>query len=472
MAHKKLGFMQVFIMCGFSMYYCHYMLMFFGFFLKYPLQSSFTLTHLGQIIFFACSVICGSLLLLWFNRNDDALLGKRTLVYIVTLIAGALPSLCALCVSYGLPVPLGVFYVACALGGASVACGFMMFEDLTMNSKLTRGMIVHGTIFSVGAVVFSLCILTLSLAQLAIVSIVLLFLSVFMVSFVVSRRQPVEYEPASDTRKYFKTVRHLDVVAAVISIAFGYAFMLAYNIGTQFLAAAVLIGAIADFAASYFLDHGHRIKFAGALRICCAVISCALIIYLCPGSTLQRVGLCLVIAFWAVFRALNGSSLIELAVKNNLSILYASTRGKLASNFGFTVGLAVGLFAIVYDTSTAYLYSTLGIIAAFIVAALFFLPFEEEETTPGYRTIRVVETSDDDDEQLSLEARCEIATQRFKLSPRESDVLVFVVRGRNASHIAEKLFISESTVKTHMSNLYRKCAVHSQQELIDLIDTF
>ena len=470
MAHKKLGFMQVFIMCGFSMYYCHYMLMFFGFFLKFPLQSDFALVHLGQIVFFACSVACGFLLLLWFNKSDDALQGKRPLVYAVTIVAGCSLPLCALCASYGLPVPLGLFYAACAFGGLSIACGFMMFEDLTMHSKLTRGMVVHGTIFSIGAAAFSICILTLSLSQLAIVSIVLLLLSVFMVRFVVSRRQPVEHTPTAQTRDYFKTVRHLDVVSAVISIAFGYAFMLAYGIGTQFLAVAVLIGAIADFTVSYLLDRGGWIKFAGTLRICAAAISCALIIYLCPGSAFQRMGLCIIIAFWASFRAINGGSIIDLAVRNKLSILYASTRGKLASNFGFTLGLALGLFAVEFGTGEIHLYPTLGIIAAFIIAALFFLPFEDEDKTPGYHTIHVVAAEKPTEEQLTLEARCEAAAKRFRLSPRESDVLAYVVRGRNASHISEKLFISESTVKTHMSNLYKKCGVHSQQELIDLID--
>ena len=49
-------------------------------------------------------------------------------------------------------------------------------------------------------------------------------------------------------------------------------------------------------------------------------------------------------------------------------------------------------------------------------------------------------------------------------------MLTWAAQGRNAKAIAEKLFISESTTKTHMSNIYRKASVHSQQELIALLD--
>jgi len=49
-------------------------------------------------------------------------------------------------------------------------------------------------------------------------------------------------------------------------------------------------------------------------------------------------------------------------------------------------------------------------------------------------------------------------------------VFSYLDKGRNAKHVAEKLFISESTAKTHISNIYRKLGVHSQQELLDTLD--
>ncbi|NHM16242.1 LuxR family transcriptional regulator [Eggerthellaceae bacterium zg-887] len=56
------------------------------------------------------------------------------------------------------------------------------------------------------------------------------------------------------------------------------------------------------------------------------------------------------------------------------------------------------------------------------------------------------------------------------LSPRETDVLRCLARGYDANATAEKLHISWNTVRTHTRNLYTKLDVHSQQELIGLVD--
>ena len=40
----------------------------------------------------------------------------------------------------------------------------------------------------------------------------------------------------------------------------------------------------------------------------------------------------------------------------------------------------------------------------------------------------------------------------------------------NAAYLQEKLFISEGTAKTHIRHIYGKTGVHSQQELMRLID--
>ena len=52
-------------------------------------------------------------------------------------------------------------------------------------------------------------------------------------------------------------------------------------------------------------------------------------------------------------------------------------------------------------------------------------------------------------------------------SPREREVFLLMVQGRSRSYIAKNLFVSEETVKTHVSRLYKKAGVHSKQELID-----
>ena len=42
--------------------------------------------------------------------------------------------------------------------------------------------------------------------------------------------------------------------------------------------------------------------------------------------------------------------------------------------------------------------------------------------------------------------------------------------GRSPKRISEKLFVSESTAKSHCYRIYQKVGVHSQQDLLDVID--
>lgn len=66
--------------------------------------------------------------------------------------------------------------------------------------------------------------------------------------------------------------------------------------------------------------------------------------------------------------------------------------------------------------------------------------------------------------------RCEAIANTYLLSRRESEVMYYLARGYKSSHIQQQLYISEGTAKTHIRHIYRKLNVHSQQDLIHLID--
>lgn len=54
------------------------------------------------------------------------------------------------------------------------------------------------------------------------------------------------------------------------------------------------------------------------------------------------------------------------------------------------------------------------------------------------------------------------------LTPREREVLALVIEGLNNNRIAEKLTISPSTVKSHISNILSKLGVSSRTEAVAL----
>lgn len=65
---------------------------------------------------------------------------------------------------------------------------------------------------------------------------------------------------------------------------------------------------------------------------------------------------------------------------------------------------------------------------------------------------------------------CASITEEYGLTQRESEVMGLVMRGRSGTFVQDKLFISKSTFQTHMRNLYHKLDVHSNQELLDLLE--
>jgi DNA-binding CsgD family transcriptional regulator len=59
------------------------------------------------------------------------------------------------------------------------------------------------------------------------------------------------------------------------------------------------------------------------------------------------------------------------------------------------------------------------------------------------------------------------ALEKLDLSNREFEVLEFMSQGYSNAEIAEKLFLSVSTIKTHISNLYDKMDVKSRTQAIN-----
>lgn len=57
--------------------------------------------------------------------------------------------------------------------------------------------------------------------------------------------------------------------------------------------------------------------------------------------------------------------------------------------------------------------------------------------------------------------------ERFGITAREAEVACLLARGRSKTYIAEALFVSENTVRSHAKRIYAKMGVHSRQELLD-----
>jgi two-component system nitrate/nitrite response regulator NarL len=60
---------------------------------------------------------------------------------------------------------------------------------------------------------------------------------------------------------------------------------------------------------------------------------------------------------------------------------------------------------------------------------------------------------------LVKQVRGRRAEDRPMLTPREREILAFIAEGSSTPHIAKELYLSPTTVKTHLTNLYGKLGV-------------
>lgn len=58
----------------------------------------------------------------------------------------------------------------------------------------------------------------------------------------------------------------------------------------------------------------------------------------------------------------------------------------------------------------------------------------------------------------------------YVLIDRETEVLYLAVQGKTNSQIGRDMFISEGTVKAHLSHIYQKFGIHTRKELMSLFE--
>lgn len=113
----------------------------------------------------------------------------------------------------------------------------------------------------------------------------------------------------------------------------------------------------------------------------------------------------------------------------------------------------------------------------FVAFALFFLLNGNYSESTYDAARRLEQSSFNENERLPAEelpqhtvARCLDVAELYGLTQRETEVLLLLANRYNASSIADLLIISEATTKTHMRKIYAKLDVHSQKDLIKLIN--
>jgi DNA-binding CsgD family transcriptional regulator len=145
--------------------------------------------------------------------------------------------------------------------------------------------------------------------------------------------------------------------------------------------------------------------------------------------------------------------------------------GNCANTLGFVLGWGIGLIVEQFFSSLAaglavaivYMLFFVGLFVMPTIKVSFFTTEEQEEVLdeqPASNTNLM------DDIQI----QCGLATAEFSLSPREEEILNYLMRARNLPSIAKEMIVSENTVKTHVNHIYGKIGVHKREDLVAKVE--
>lgn len=148
-------------------------------------------------------------------------------------------------------------------------------------------------------------------------------------------------------------------------------------------------------------------------------------------------------------------------------------------HIGMSLGLLGGelVFTLIAGGSVQITAIAMLSVLSLVVVAFLVIPEGTiENLAHAVRSDKKKNSENNTDETPSTEGRiennCVLVSECYRLTPRESEVLVLLAYGRTLAIIARDLHIAKGTARTHIENIYRKLDVHKQQELIDLVEGY
>ncbi len=191
-----------------------------------------------------------------------------------------------------------------------------------------------------------------------------------------------------------------------------------------------------------------------------------------PNTLIRFGGDCFTVLLWLVIAGVGRRNLFGM-----LPVLgFALACGSVGTTVGAVSGHAANAFVLgdPVDAMAVCLSLAFGFFAFLWVG---FRSFSFSDTINGVRELsqvaanaQVEQVLESDEPQADVIAqRCATLAEEHGLTPRETEIFEMLARGRNGRFIMDHFVISRNTAKSHIKHVYSKLDVHSQQDLIDLV---
>lgn len=237
--------------------------------------------------------------------------------------------------------------------------------------------------------------------------------------------------------------------------------MPSFLFGSFVLVAGALGMSLLAFALALRAAPSGMLEFLGNTGSPLIVIGCITVLAT-QGEALLAGGMLVAAGFVAadLFMWFLNAELVSRSGRRPLEVLARSCCIEWTSFFAGLV-FSIGLYDVLAEPGCGLLLYAFSSVALIAVTSFVLTQVD---------LVRIVEAREGVQDKQSMEDACRSMADRFGLSARETEVMVYLANGRTVPYIQGKLTISQSTVKTHVRNIYRKTGVKGKQELLDAIE--
>jgi len=462
---------------GFGLFFAWMFITSFWLFCEFPPEVSTPIRDLAQFFVFAAAAV--SLVFLNF-------LGKRSQfnifsvpIKVITGVCAVLMPIVALIMYAGVHVPFAVACIVNALVGFALASMLVSWLDVLSRTKAASYSRTIGLALFAGGLLFSIVAFSPTFLQ-PVFAIVFAVLSLVLLTFASANAdRNDERAPLESVENTWRFTLEIEPSFFMFDVAFGITFVFLFNYGAEKVALGLIATLVGSLAAVIISIADKKLSITVYQRALVVVTVCACLIVPFVEQTGQVICSCVVTAVWALFMSVHYGYVVKKCVIAGESPLFRQAPLRLLfPMLGFAVGwgVAAAITVLTEASTEAFLFMRITVAILLVATIMVFFPSSEHHTADGLSPDGVkVQTTvvavDKTDTEL-FEERCAAVAKLYQLSPRETEILGYLARGRNAAYIQEELVISPHTVKSHIYNIYRKLDIHSQQKLMDFVEEF
>lgn len=398
----------------------------------------------------------------------------------VLLVAALVQPAFLLALANGVQVPFAASYpvhLLTGVVGALFTVCWLHASSLLGASNLGR---MVGFSLAGGGVLFVLVALLPDMAQ-PIAIMLLVCASDALLAYVLRNKSaPTAVKPLLEDKEKWRFTREVVPSFVVFGVVFAMTFVFLFNYGLfdVFMGlASTIVGSGVIAAVSIVARDRFNVAILQRVLLVVTVLAC-LVVPFAP-TPIKLACSCLIMASWAALMTSNYALVVRKCI-NRGAVAYRGVPIRLVpAAVGFALGWAASTavtFASAGNGTSTELFMGLRLVMVFVLV-LTVMVFPTEYHHHSFSSSRDAEpapqvVASDLSETELFDRRCDAVAKLYQLSPRETEILKFLARGRNAAYIQNQLTISPHTVKSHIYSIYRKTDIHSQQKLMDFVEEF